>query len=149
MAWAALRMQENGILRALNFKFPWGSMPSNPPSLVGANHSCKILDPFLSWLKNSSAPLFFNPLVGVWISDETLLVVFDILRKKPSKTNVISHWTCSMVICCFPLGFKALLEKQIRRKHKLFKVDTKCWQVLSRWETNSKCPGQQSPDSTE
>ena len=38
-------MQENGILRALNFKFPWGSMPSNPPSLVGANHSCKILDP--------------------------------------------------------------------------------------------------------
>ena len=38
-------MQENGILRALNFKFSWGSMPSNPPSLVGANHSCQILDP--------------------------------------------------------------------------------------------------------
>ena len=38
-------MQENGILRALNFKFSWGSMPPNPPSLVGANHSYKILDP--------------------------------------------------------------------------------------------------------
>ena len=24
-------MQENGILRALNFKFSWGSMPLNPP----------------------------------------------------------------------------------------------------------------------
>ena len=41
-------MQENGILRALNFKFSWGSMPPNPPSLLGANHSCKILDPPLS-----------------------------------------------------------------------------------------------------
>ena len=38
-------MQENGILRALNFKFSWGSMPPNPPSLVGVNHSYKILDP--------------------------------------------------------------------------------------------------------
>ena len=38
-------MQENGILRALNFKFSWRSMPPNSPSLVGANHSCKILDP--------------------------------------------------------------------------------------------------------
>ena len=38
-------MQENGILRALNFKFSRGSMPPNPPSLVRANHSCKILDP--------------------------------------------------------------------------------------------------------
>ena len=45
MAWGALRTQENGSLRALNFKFSWGSMPPNPPSLVGANHSCKILDP--------------------------------------------------------------------------------------------------------
>ena len=38
-------MQENGILRALNFKFSWGSMPPNPPSLVAANHSYKTLDP--------------------------------------------------------------------------------------------------------
>ena len=45
MAWGALRTQENGSLRALNFKFSWGSMPPNPPSLVGANHSRKILDP--------------------------------------------------------------------------------------------------------
>ena len=76
--------------------------------------------------------------------------MFDILRNKPIKTNAISHKTCSMVICCFPLGFKALLEKQIRRKHKLFK-DT------SEMGANSKClalyrmdfPGQQPPDSTE
>ena len=39
------RMQENGSLRALNFKFSWESMPPNPPSLVGANHSCEILHP--------------------------------------------------------------------------------------------------------
>ena len=45
MAWGALRTQENGSLRALNFKFSWGSMSPNPPSLVGANHSRKILDP--------------------------------------------------------------------------------------------------------
>ena len=38
-------MQENYILRALNFRFSWGGMPPNPPSYVGANHSCKILDP--------------------------------------------------------------------------------------------------------
>ena len=44
-------MQENGILRALNFKFSWGSMPPNPPSLLGANHSCKILDPPLIILR--------------------------------------------------------------------------------------------------
>ena len=41
-------MQENSILRVLNFKFSWRSMPPNPPSLVGANHSCKILDPPLA-----------------------------------------------------------------------------------------------------
>ena len=38
-------MQENGILRALNFKFSWGSMPPSPPTLLGANHLCKILRP--------------------------------------------------------------------------------------------------------
>ena len=31
-------------------------------------------------LQSSSAPIFFNPLLGVWICEETLLVVFDILR---------------------------------------------------------------------
>ena len=29
--------------------------------------------------KNSAAPRFFNPLLSVWISDETLFLVFDIL----------------------------------------------------------------------
>ena len=45
-------MKENGILRALNFKFSWGAMPLNPPSLVDANHSRKILDPplYLYWI---------------------------------------------------------------------------------------------------
>ena len=45
-------MQENCILRALNFKFSWGSMPPNPPSQVGANHSCKILDPPLRYARH-------------------------------------------------------------------------------------------------
>ena len=31
--------------------------------------------------KNSAAPRFFNPLLIVWISDKTLLLVFDILRR--------------------------------------------------------------------
>ena len=53
VAWGAFKRQENGSLRALNFKFSWGSMPPNPPSLVGANHSCKILDPPLGRLNFS------------------------------------------------------------------------------------------------
>ena len=32
--------------------------------------------------KNSAAPRFFNPLLSVWISDETLFLVFDILLPK-------------------------------------------------------------------
>ena len=60
MAWSALRMQENCILRALNFKFSWGSMPPNPPSSFGANHSCKILDPPLAALRK------WDKYVGWW-----------------------------------------------------------------------------------
>ena len=42
--------------------------------------------------KNSAAPRFFNPLLTVWISDETLFVVFDILHKRlDSKANVVWH----------------------------------------------------------
>ena len=34
-----------------------------------------------SWLKkNSDAPRFFNPLLSVWISDETLFLEFDVLH---------------------------------------------------------------------
>ena len=39
--------------------------------------------------KNSAAPRFFNPLLSVWISDETLFLVFDILLKN-SGTKTIS-----------------------------------------------------------
>ena len=49
--------------------------------------------------------------------------MFDILRNKPSKTNAISHKTCSMVFVVFLLASRLFLKKQIRRKHKLFKVD--------------------------
>ena len=35
---------------------------------------------YVKWVKkNSAAPRFFNPLLSVWISDETLFLVFDIL----------------------------------------------------------------------
>ena len=33
--------------------------------------------------KNSAAPRFFNPLLSVWISDETLFLVFDTLSHHP------------------------------------------------------------------
>ena len=33
-----------------------------------------------SWLKISAIALFFKSLLGVWISDETLLLVYDILH---------------------------------------------------------------------
>ena len=33
------------ILRALKFKYSWWGMPSKSLSYIGANHSCKILDP--------------------------------------------------------------------------------------------------------
>ena len=32
--------------------------------------------------KNSAAPRFFNPLLSVWISNETLFLMFDILLEK-------------------------------------------------------------------
>ena len=59
-------MQENGILRALNFKSSWGSMPPNPPSLVGANHSFKILDaPLSSALKINEGKVRSTRFCGV------------------------------------------------------------------------------------
>ena len=43
-----------------------------------------------SWLKkNSGAPRFFNPLLSVWIFDETLFLVFDILLPSKHKLNTI------------------------------------------------------------
>ena len=45
--------------------------------------------------KNSAAPRFFNPLLSVWISDETLFLVFDILHRKlerpPNNSSFIIH----------------------------------------------------------
>ena len=35
-----------------------------------------------SWLKSSAAPRFFNSLLGVWMSDETLFLVFDIFHAR-------------------------------------------------------------------
>ena len=32
--------------------------------------------------KNSACASFFNPLLSVWISDETLFLVFDILHER-------------------------------------------------------------------
>ena len=59
-----------------------------PPRIINAlrsyiKHSkyCLIRYPNTSKLvkKNSAVPRFFNPLLSVWISDETLFLVFDIL----------------------------------------------------------------------
>ena len=54
--------------------------------------------------KNSAAPRFFNPLLSVWISDETLFLVFDILlniRKKSfpgSNVSASDSRTLSIVV---------------------------------------------------
>ena len=50
-------------------------------SYIKHSKECFIRYPNTSNLvkKNSAAPRFFNPLVSVWISDETLFLVFDIL----------------------------------------------------------------------
>ena len=48
MAWSALRMQENCILRALNFKFPWGNIPQTPlVNLVQITHVKSWIHPWL------------------------------------------------------------------------------------------------------
>ena len=51
-------------------------------SYIKHEEKCFIRYPDTSKLvkKNSAAPRFFNPLLSVWISDETLFLVFDILR---------------------------------------------------------------------
>ena len=43
--------------------------------------------------KYSAARRIFNSLLGVWISDETLFLVFDILREAHEKINLI-HRVC-------------------------------------------------------
>ena len=52
-------------------------------SYIKHEEECFIRYPNTSKLvkKNSAAPRFFNPLLSVWISDETLFLVFDILLK--------------------------------------------------------------------
>ena len=49
--------------------------------LIKHSKECFIRYPNTSKLvkKNSAAPRFFNPLLSVWISDEPLFLVFDIL----------------------------------------------------------------------
>ena len=42
--------------------------------------------------KNSAAPLFYDPLLSVWISDETLLLVFDILRHTDLKNQLLESF---------------------------------------------------------
>ena len=45
----------------------------------------------LSWLKNSAIASFFNPLLGVWISDETLFLVYDVLHPQQVRDPVSSQ----------------------------------------------------------
>jgi hypothetical protein len=56
--------------------------------LQGLNEDTKryIVSKNLMKLITLAAPPFFNPLLDVWISDETLFLVFDILHEIP-KTN--------------------------------------------------------------
>ena len=58
-------------------------------SYIKHSKECFIRYPNTSKLvkKNSAAPRFFNPLLSVWISDETLFLVFDILLESHSITS--------------------------------------------------------------
>jgi len=53
-------------------------------SYIKHSKECFIRYPNTSKLvkKNSAAPRLFNPLFSVWISDDTLFLVFDILQKE-------------------------------------------------------------------
>ena len=60
-------------------------------SYIKHEEECFIRYPNTSKLvkKNSAAPRFFNPLLSVWISDETLFLVFDILLVKYKEDRVL------------------------------------------------------------
>ena len=64
-------------------------------SYIKHSKECFIRYPITSKLvkKNLAAPRFFNPLLSVWISDETLFLVFDILLdlRKPRYNINTSH----------------------------------------------------------
>ena len=53
-------------------------------SYIKHSKECFLLFPNTSKLvkKNSAAPLFSNLLLGVWKSEETIFLVFDLLRPK-------------------------------------------------------------------
>jgi len=53
-------------------------------SILTSSHHCHNISKSVPIIacrcsSNSAAPSFFNPLLSVWISDETLFLVFDIL----------------------------------------------------------------------
>ena len=53
-------------------------------SYIKHSRECFLLFPNTSKLvkKNSASPRFSNPLLGVWKSEETLFLVFDILLER-------------------------------------------------------------------
>ena len=65
-----------------------------------------------SWLNNSAAPRFLNPLLSVWISDETLFLVFDIFHLNSGLWNV--SFTIFVVASTFEL---IVLRRKVRHKN--------------------------------
>ena len=63
---------------------------------------CFLLFPNTSKLvkKNSAAPRFSNLLLGVWKSEETLFLVFDILLEWPKNTFFIDRIVKIMIQFC-------------------------------------------------
>ena len=55
------------------------------PRIIKHSKECFLLFPNTSKLvkKNSAAPRFSNLLLGVWKSEETLFLVFDLLLEEP------------------------------------------------------------------
>ena len=49
--------------------------------------------------KNSAAPRFFNPPLSVWISDETLFLVFDILLTMVTPAMNRNSQHGNLVVC--------------------------------------------------
>ena len=65
--------------------------------------------------KNSAMPRFFNPLLSVWISDETLFLAFDILLELSKRFwislgNPKCHLVASSSVFCIQRSAKVCVQ---------------------------------------
>ena len=82
--------------------------------------------------KNLAVPHFFNPLLSVWISDETLFLVFDILNQ-----TLLGLWSSSL-----PRSrFLDVMQRSPKRRKVFFGGKLHDIQKTAARETNGPPPG--------